>query len=185
MKIENPKGIVGKEVFDVNGNTIGYVDKTWSSWNKESPGYFFGIRPNQNARDTCFRGTHKLVPIYSDYIREVSECITLNKTMDDLYRFWSKTVPCGTNTCPADELVEMPVYDKNHSRVGTFFASVETGSTSNYGVLVDPFLCETWKAPPNTLMPIPTSYITHVRDTITLDKTLDELKEYWKQHYNF
>jgi hypothetical protein len=34
-------------------------------------------------------------------------------------------------------------------------------------------------------MPMPTDYITDVKDTINLDKTLDELKEYWKQHHRF
>ena len=186
MKIGNPKEIVGKEVYDVNGNTIGYIDKTWNSWNQEYPGPFFSIRPNQNARDTCFRGTHKLIPIYSDYIRNADKHVTLNKTMDELSRFWSKTVQCGTTTYPTDQLVEMPVYDKNHSRVGTFLAWVEsTGPSRNYGVLVDPYLCDTWKVPHDTLMPIPTNYIIAVKDTITLDITLDELKNYWKQHYKF
>jgi sporulation protein YlmC with PRC-barrel domain len=186
MKIENPKEIVGKEVCDANGKTIGRIDKSWDSWNQEYPGTFFGIRPNQNARDTWFRGTLKLIPICSDYIRDLGQHVTLNKTMDELCVFWNKTVQCGQTTCPTDKLVEMPVYDKNHSRVGTFFAWVESaGPSGNYGVHVDPYLCDTWKVPYNTLFPIPTNYITEVKDTITLDKTLDELKEYWKQHCNF
>ena len=186
MKVIKPYELVQKKVFDKNGNAIGTIDKIWNSWNQEYPGPFFGIRPNQNARDTFFRGTHKLIPISSDYIRDVGEHVTLNKTMDELYRFWSKTVQCGPKTCPTDELVEMPVYDKNHSRVGTFLSWVESGGTyQNYGCFLDPYLCDTWKTPQNTLMPIPTNYITEVKDTITLDKTLDELKEYWKQHYNF
>ena len=184
MKIENPKGLVEKEVFDANGNTIGWIDKTWEGWNKEYPGHFFGIRPNQNARDTYFRGTLKLIPINNDYIRQIGEHVTLNKTMDELFRFLSKTVQCGPTACPTDELLEKPVYDKNHSRVGTFYASVESGPSSNYGVLVDPYLCDTWKVPYHKLMPIPTNYITDVKDTICLDKTLDELKQYWKQHFN-
>ena len=186
MKIEKPKKIVGKEVFDANGNTIGRIDKVWNSWNQKHPSSFFGMRPNQNARDTCFRGTYRLIPIYNDYIKDVGEYVILNKTMDELYRFWNKTVQCGPTACPTDELLEKPVYDKNHSRVGTFFALIESdGPSRNYGVLVDPYLCETWKAPHNTLMPIPTNYVTDVKDTIRLDKTLDELKEYWKQHFNF
>ena len=44
MKIGKIKNIVGKEVFDVNGNTIGWIDKTWNSWYEEYPGYFFGIK---------------------------------------------------------------------------------------------------------------------------------------------
>jgi sporulation protein YlmC with PRC-barrel domain len=186
MKVGKYKNIVGKEVVDPNGKTIGKIDKLWNSWNQEYPGPFFGIRPNQHSRDTYFRGTHKLIPIYSNFIRDVGEHITLNKTMDELCRNWNKTVQCGSTTCPTDELVEMPVYDKNHSRIGTFFTSVESdGPSNNYGVQIDPYLCETWKVPHNTLMPIPTNFITYVKDTITLDKTFDELKEYWKQHYNF
>ena len=37
MKIENPTELVGKEVVDTNGNTIGWIDKTWNSWNQEYP----------------------------------------------------------------------------------------------------------------------------------------------------
>ncbi len=184
MKITNPHELIGKEVVDTNGNNLGWIDKTWNSWNQEYPGTFFGVKTNENARHTFFRGANKLVPIYSDYIREIGEQVTLNKTMDDLCRYWIKTVPCGPTTCPIDELVEKPVYDKNRSRVGTFFSWVESSGTyQNYGCLVDPFLCETWKVPHNTLMPIPPNYITDVKDTVSLDKTLDELKEYWKQHF--
>jgi hypothetical protein len=107
--------------------------------------------------------------------------------MDDLCHYWIKTVPCGTTTtCPTDELIEKPVFDKNHSRVGTFFSWMERGGTFQiYGCLVDPYLCKYWNIPYNTLMPVPTNYITYVKDTVSLDKTLDELKEYWKQHHKF
>ncbi len=186
MNVNNPHELVGKEVFDTNGNTIGTIDKAWNSWNNEYPGHFFGIRPNENTRDTWFRGTAKLIPIYSDYIREISERVTLNKTIDELGRFWNKTVPCGHTTYPTDKLIDMPIYDKDYSRVGTFYTWVESdGTYKNYGVLVDPFICDTWKVPHNTLMPLPTNYITDVKDTICLDKTLDDLKKYWKQHHNF
>ena len=186
MKVSNPHELVGKEVFDTNGDTIGTIDKWWNSWNQEYPGYFFGIRPNENTRTTWFKGTCKLIPIYSDYILEVSEHITLNKTTDELGHFWNKTIQCGPTTRPTDELVEMPVYDRNYSRVGTFCAWVESdGTYKNYGVFVDPYLCNTWKMPYDTIMPMPTDYITNVKDTINLDKTLDELKEYWKQHHKF
>ena len=185
MKVSKPHELVGKEVVDTNGNTIGWIDKTWNSWNKDYPGWFFGIKPNENTRNTCFRGTYKLYPIYSDYIREVGECVTLNKTMDELCRYWNKTVHCGETTCPTDQLVEMSVYDKNYSRVGTFQSFVASdGPSYQYGVLLDPYLYETWNLPYNTLMPIPTNYITHVKDTVYLDKTLDELRAYWKQHYD-
>ncbi|UCB58449.1 MAG: hypothetical protein JSV67_07560 [Thermoplasmatales archaeon] len=186
MKIQNPKELVGKEVVDANGNTIGWIDKKWNSWNQEHPGWFFGIKPNENTRNNFFIGTHKLFPIYSDYIREVSQHVMLNKTMDELCRFWNKTIPCGPTKCPTDQLVEMPVFDKNYSRVGTFQSFIASeGPTQQYGILLDPYLYETWNIPFNTLMPVPTNYITYVKDTITLDKTLDELKEYWKKYHQF
>ena len=68
MKIQNPQELVGKVVRDTQGKDIGIIDKTWKSWNDESPGFFFGIRPHQNTRDHYFRGTNKLIPIYSDYL---------------------------------------------------------------------------------------------------------------------
>ena len=186
MKIEKPHELIGKEVVDTNGSVIGTIDKTWNSWNIEYPGHFFGIRPTENAKDTWFRGTNKLIPIYSDYIKEYADQITLNKTMDELGKFWNKVVPCGDTTWPTDDLIEKPVYDKNHSRVGTFCGWVESdGTYQNYGVFVDPFICDVWKMPYNTLMPMPTDYITDVKDTISLNRTLDELKEHWKQYFNF
>jgi len=186
MKVCNAYELVGKEVYDCNGNTVGTIDKWWNSWNQEYPGYFFGIKPNENTRDTWFRGTTKLIPIYSDYIKDITQHVTLNKTTEELGRFWNKTIPCGPKFYPTDELVDMPIYDKNHSRVGTLYGWVESdGQYKNYGCFVDPFLCESWKLPYNTMMPVPTNYITDVKDTIWLDKTLDELKEYWKQYYKF
>jgi len=186
MKIENPKNIVGKEVFDVNGKIIGKIDKMWNSWNQKHPGTFFGIKLNNFIRNSCFRGTQKLVPICSDVIKDVGDYITLDKTMDDLYHFWNKTVKCGPKTCPTDELLDMAVYDKSHSRIGIFYTAVDSnGPYKKYGILLDPYLCDLWKAPYDTLMPIPTKYICVVKDTITLNKTLEELKNYWKLHYKF
>ena len=186
MKIDNPQYLVGKEVYDANGNTIGKVDKYWKSWNTEFPGYFFGIRPNENTRDTWFRGTHKLYPIYSDYIKEYQDHVTLNKTIEQLGRYWNKAVPCGNTSCPTDELIDKPIYDKNHSRVGTFYGWVESdGTYKHYCCFIDPYLAETWNFPTNTMFPMPTNYFWDVKDTITLDKTLDELHEYWKNNWNF
>ena len=186
MKINNPHDLVGKEVFDSNGNTIGTIDKYWNSWNKEYPGYFFGIRPTESTRDTWFRGTYKLIPIYSDYIKEWSHNVTLNKTMEQLGKFWNKTVHCGKTTCPTDQLVDVPIFDKNHSRVGVLSGWVETnGEFKYYGCFVDPYICENWKLPYNTLMPIPTNVMQFTKDTIMLDQTLDEVKQYWQKYYQF
>ncbi len=186
MKVNNPQEFIGKEVCDANGNIIGTIDKWWNSWNADYPGYFFGIKPIENARDTWFRGTHKLIPIYSDYVKEIGENVTLNKTTIQLSKFWNKIVPCGTTTCPTDQLVDMPIYDKHYSRVGTFYGWVESdGTYKHYGCFVDPFICNTWNVPYNTIMPMPIDYINYVSDTIILNKTLDELKQYWQQYHKF
>ena len=184
MKVNNPRELVGKEVVDTNGNTMGTIDKTWNSWNSDYPGYFFGVKTNDSTRDAWFRGTDKLIPIYSDYIKQTDERVFLNKTMEELGRFWNKAIHCGNTTYPTDELVEKPVYDKYHSRVGTFYAWTESdGTYKNYGVLLDPYLCESWNMPFNTLWPIPANYVNCVKDTITLDKSLDELKGFWDQQH--
>ncbi len=186
MKINNPQEFIGKEVTDVNGNTMGYIDKWWNSWNTDYPGYFFGVRPTENSRDTWFRGTSKLIPIYSDYVKEFTHHITLNKTLEDFSRFWNKAFPCGQTTCTTDEITDKTVYDKNHSRVGTFYGWVESdGTFKNYGCFVDPYICDTWKVPHNIIMPMPIDSITNVKDTILLNKTLDELKQYWQKYHQF
>ena len=127
-----------------------------------------------------------MIPIYNNFIEDVKgEHVTLNITLDDLYSSWNKTVKCGLITYPTDELLEKPVYERNHSRIGTFFVVVERDGPSNHnGILVDPYLCDIWKTPFNKLMPIPTDYITNVKDTIYLNKSLDELKRYCKQHFD-
>jgi hypothetical protein len=102
--------------------------------------------------------------------------------MDDLTRYWNKTVPCGPTTCSVEELIEMTVYDKFHSRVGTFTTWVESnGQISNLGILLDPYICETWHLPYNTTFPIEPTHITTAKNTITLDQALHELKEYWQK----
>ena len=186
MKILNSHELIGKEVFDANGKAVGWVDKTWNSWNEDYPGYFFGIKMNDYVRNTYFRGGNKLIPVYNDYIRNVDNTVTLTKTMDDLCKYWTRTIPCGTTTYPVDELVEMPVYDKFHSRVGTFTCWVEesNGQINNLGVLLDPYICETWNLPNKTTYPIEPYHITHVQTTITLDQALNDLKDYWQQKRN-
>ena len=129
MNINNPKELVGKAVVDTNGKNIGWIDKTWNSWNQDWPGYFFGIRLNPTTRNTYFRGTHKLIPIYSTYIQDVAENVNLHMTIDTLCSFWNSTIPCGQTTCPTDEVMEKPVYDKNMSRVGTICSWVEQEGT--------------------------------------------------------
>ena len=182
MKIWNSHELIGKEVFDANGKAVGWVDKTWNSWNDDYPGYFFGIKTNEYVRNTYFRGGNKLIPIYNDYIRNVDNTITLTKTMDDLCKYWNKTIPCGPTTYPVEELIEMPVYDKYHSRVGTFTCWVESnGQINSLGVLVDPYICETWNLPHKTTFPIDPYHITNVKTTITLDQALNDLKDYWYQ----
>ena len=52
MKINNPHELVEKTVVDTNGNDIGTIDKIWNSWNQDFPGWFFGIKPNENTRFT-------------------------------------------------------------------------------------------------------------------------------------
>lgn len=182
MKIWNSNELIGKEVFDATGKSVGWVDKTWNSWNEDYPGYFFGIKLNDYVRNTYFRGANKLIPVYNDYIRNVDNTVTLTKTMDELCRYWNKTIPCGPTTYPVEELIEMPVYDKYHSRVGTFTCWVESnGQINNFGVLVDPYICETWNLPHKTTFPIEPYHITQVKTTITLDQALNELKDYWYQ----
>ena len=185
MEIYKPYELLNKEVYDKNGYSIGIIDKIWNSWNQFHPGPFFGVKLSQNIRDVYFRGTYKLVPIYGYYIEKVNDYVKLNKTIDELNSYWNKTIRCGYSTCTTDDLLDKPVYDKNHSRVGVFFTSVDSvGPSNHYGIYIDPYLCDIWKTPKNTLMPIPTNYITYIDDTITLDKTIEELKKYWKEHFN-
>jgi hypothetical protein len=83
-------------------------------------------------------------------------------------------------------MVDKTIYDKNYSRVGTIHGWVESdGTFKHYGCLVDPFLCDSWKMQYDTLMPVPPDFFHYIKDTITLDKTLDELKEYWKKFHKF
>ncbi len=184
MDISNPRDLVGKDVVDANGKTIGTIDKAWNSWNRINPGYFFGVRPNEFTRFEYFRGTNKLVPIYSQYIRQVGSNVMLYKTVEELGWYWKKAFNFGNYAYPTDDLIEKPMYDRNSSRIGTFYGWFESdGTFKNYGCFLDPYLTYTWNMPNNTLMPIPVNSIYKVTDTIILDKTLNELREYWRSYF--
>ena len=186
MKINKPLELFNKEVYDKNGAAIGFIDKIWKSWNQDNPGYFLGIRTNDNAKNRYFRGSNKLVPIHGEYIDYIREHIRLNITLDYLYHFWNKTFRCGNALCSTNDLIEKTVYDKKQSRIGVFFTTLENpGPSSHFGIYIDPYLCESWNSLNNTLMPIPSNFITRIEDTITVDKTVEELKNYWKEHFYF
>ena len=172
---------IGKQVYDSNGILMGVIDKIWKRWNRNKK--TLGIKIYDNIKDTWFRGTTKLIPIYNDYIKDATGHIMLNRTVEQLSRYWNKTVQCCDATYPIDQLMDMPVYDRNHSRVGTFYGWVETdGTYKHYGCFVDPYLCDTWGIPHNAVMPLQPAMVYQVFDTITLDRTLDELREYWRQY---
>jgi len=187
MKINNPQELVGKTVLDANGNTIGTIDKIWNSWNQEYPGWFYGVKPNAHARENYFRGSYKLIPIYCDYIKEVQQQIKLNKTTEELGRYWNMAVPCGHNKYPTDELMEKPVYDRYNSRIGTIYSWVgQEGPHMTYGLCLDPYLCDQWKVPYNRLLPLDANYFTGMKnETVYLDKALHELREYWTQYHQY
>jgi len=180
MRITKPDELIGKEVYDYQGTAVGVFDKYWRSWNKQDSRWFFGIRPYENVRDAWFRGTTKLIPIYSDYIKEIGETVTLKKVMTDLSNEWRKAISFGQTSWPTDDLMERGIYDKYGSRVGIFFAwAEENKKQAYYGCFVDPYLTEKWRYDYNTLMPLKTEYFYYVTDSITLNASIDDLKKYW------
>jgi hypothetical protein len=183
MKISNPRELVGKQVFDCDGTLIGTIDKAWPSWDDSHLGWFFGIRLYENARDTWFRGTTKLVPIYNEYFKEIAANITLDKTLKQLAHLWNKAIPYDITTWPMNDLMERSIYDKNHSRIGICFGWEEkNGTYTHYGCFLDPFLYHQLNLPYNILLPLPPNYIHYVKDTITLNKTWNDLKKFWTRY---
>ncbi|MEF8847920.1 MAG: hypothetical protein V5A68_02160 [Candidatus Thermoplasmatota archaeon] len=54
MGINNSTELMRKQIYDAKGTPIGWIDKTWNSWNKQSPRYFFGVKTNDNVRHTYY-----------------------------------------------------------------------------------------------------------------------------------
>jgi sporulation protein YlmC with PRC-barrel domain len=180
MKTMKPDELIGKEVYDYQGNAIGVFDRYWGSWKSKDNEYFFGIRPYESIRDAWFRGTNKLIPISSSYIKDVSDTVTLKKAMTELSHEWRRTITVGAITWPSDDLMEKGIYDKNGSRVGVFFSwSYDQKSTTSYGCFIDPYLAEQWKYDYNTILPLKKDYFYYVTDSITLNASVIELKKYW------
>jgi hypothetical protein len=55
------------------------------------------------------------------------------------------------------------------------------GQINTFGVLLDPYICETWQLPHNTTFPVEPMHICNAKNTICLDQALHELKEYWQK----
>ncbi|MFO8077372.1 MAG: hypothetical protein R6U21_01835 [Thermoplasmatota archaeon] len=182
MQITKPFELVGKEIYDKQGLIIGRVDKYWSSWNKNNPGWFFGIRPYENVRDTWFRGTEKLIPIASSYIKDVGEVIYLDTIIDELSSYWKDVVNIKGYSWPLDWLMEQGIYDKTGSRIGTLFGWVKSENAYQYyGCLIDPYLSEVKKYAAQSVFPIKPGFIDHFSDSVRLNVSLDELKKYWNK----
>lgn len=185
MRDIKPDELIGKEVYDYQGTAIGVFDKYWGSWKQKDNGYLFGIRPYENVRDAWFRGTNKLIPVYSTYIKEVTDTVTLKKAMNDLSHQWRQAISFGKITWPTDDLMEKGVYDKYGSRVGVFFSWYEDQkNTAYYGCFIDPYLAEQWKYTYNTVLPLKKDYFYSVTDSITLNISVDELKQYWDGYHS-
>lgn len=182
MNSAKPFNLVGKEIYDGKGTIIGRVDKYWSSWNKKNPGFFLGIRPYENVRDTWFRGTEKLIPITSSYIQKVDGVIYLDTIIDELSKYWKGVVTIKGYSWPLDWLMEQGIYDKKGSRIGTLFGWVKNKKTYQYyGCLIDPYLSEKEKYGAQSVLPIKPDFIDHFSDSVRLNVSLDELKQYWKK----
>ena len=182
MQITKPCELVGKEIYDNQGTLMGRVDKCWSSWNDRKPGWFFGIRTYENVRDTYFRGTEKLIPIESSYIKEVKDVIYLDTVVDELSQYWKDVVNINGYSWPIDWLMEQGIYDKKGSRIGSFFGWVKTKKNYQYyGCLIDPYLSEKENYGKQQLLPIKPAYLAYCSDSVRLNVTLDELKQYWKK----
>ncbi len=179
MQITRPEELIGKEVYDDQGSALGILDKYWKSWDRQQIEWFFGIRPYDNVRDAWFRGTTKLFPIHSSYIKDIGEVVTLKKGMDDLSHEWKKVVSFEHTSWPTDDLMERGIYDRCGSRVGVFFAWTEHNNNHSYGCFIDPYLSEKWHYALNVILPIKTEYFYDVTDSITLNTTIDELKKFW------
>lgn len=181
MKITKPIELIGKEIYDKQGKIIGQVDKYWSSWNKTNPGWFFGIRAYENVRDTWFRGTEKLIPIASSHIKEVGDVIYLDTVIDELSRYWKDVVNIKGYSWPLDWMMEKGIYDKAGSRIGTMVGWVKSKKAYEYyGCLIDPYLSEKEKYTTQSVFPIKPGFIDHFSDSVRLNVTFDELKQFWK-----
>lgn len=182
MNITKPNELIGKQVYDDQGSAVGILDKYWNSWKKQH-GYVFGIRPFENIRDTWFRGTTKLIPFSTEDIKDTIGSITLKKTLNDLSIEWRKAISIGHISYAQDNLMEKGIYDSQGSRVGSFYAWSEKDNTNNYyGCFIDSYLSETWQYPYGTILPLRLEYLNYATDTITLHKTLEELKTYWDNY---
>ncbi len=182
MQIVKPDELIGKEVYDDQGTAVGVLDKYWTSWNQQEIGWFFGIRSYENVRDAWFRGTMKLFPIHSGYIKKIGETVTLKRRMDELSQEWKRVISFKQTSWPTDYLMERGIYDKEGSRVGIFFAWAKYNNTYQYGCFIDPYLLEKWHYAFNIILPLKVDYFYHIANSITLNTTIEDLKKVWDSY---
>lgn len=181
MEIRKPEEIKGKTVYDKNNNKVGNIDETWHGW-KNFTG-FFTVTPDSATRENYFPESTKPLPIHNQHISNITENVTLNKTIDELSRFWNSEIRCGSTTCKPWDVMDKPVYDRNDTKLGTLDICVEeSGKCSTFGLRPDPSITTDLDLgmPTMGLLPLEPSHVSNVTDTITLNKTRDELINYWR-----
>jgi len=179
MEIRNPEEIKGKIVYDRNNNKLGTVEEAWHGW-KNFTG-FFTVRPDSTVRGDYFHGSDKPLPLHNNHISNITENITLNKTIEELSRFWNLEIRCGPRTCRPWDVMDKPVCDRNGTKLGVLCTCVEeAGRCSAFGMRPDPSITTELGISTTALLPVEPSYVSNVTDTITLNKTRDELIDYWR-----
>ncbi len=171
--------LIGREVYDPTGVLIGVVDKIWKI---KDGSECIGVRGYENIRDTWFRGTTKLIPITLDKIKDAGDSIIVKDRLEELSKKWRRVAPCGETNWPIDDLIERVICDKDNRRIGILLGWLEDkNGLKQYSCLLDPFICEEFDLPFDTLHPIPIKSLQLIRDTIKLNETLDNLINTWRK----
>jgi sporulation protein YlmC with PRC-barrel domain len=178
-----PEELMEKTVFDKNQLKLGVVHGIEQPPSVK-PNYVLKMGLYPEVIEEYGGRFSSIVPVPTNEISTLEDTIVLGKSIEELSGAWSNTTTIGNETYMLEELTEKPVFDRNYIKLGTireFTRDPVTKSYNTFKVELDPIITEKYVKDVPSIVPVDIYNISWVKDTVILNKSVQELGRFWHE----